>query len=316
MSNLALTLRPDSLDSFLGGDHIKKALKSFADKDNWPNVILFYGPPGTGKTTLALIVAKLAGAQDDGLREVNASADNGVDTARQLEELSRTRPFSGQRRVIILNEAHALTVSAQNALKDPMEKSDCIWILTTDRVEKLEPAIRSRAAAATFELKPLTEIQIITLCEQALIFTNPAGVWQPKTDQAAEYLYKNNVRQPREVLGAMDLFFVGTPIEQAIHGAEHEPLYRDVAGAVLRGDWTKTSSLLSQIKAADCRGLAGITSSFLRSEILKTPLGAKADSLSACLVGMDNLGFADGTAYGAVTGLLYKVCRAIQKGNQ
>ena len=24
MSNLALTLRPDSLDSFLGGDHIKK----------------------------------------------------------------------------------------------------------------------------------------------------------------------------------------------------------------------------------------------------------------------------------------------------
>ena len=62
MSNLALTLRPESLDQVLGQESIKRALKSFADKDNWPNVILFYGPPGTGKTTLALIVAKLAGA--------------------------------------------------------------------------------------------------------------------------------------------------------------------------------------------------------------------------------------------------------------
>ena len=51
MSNLALTLRPEKLEDIIGQDAAKKAIKSFAEKDNWPSVFLFYGPPGTGKTT-------------------------------------------------------------------------------------------------------------------------------------------------------------------------------------------------------------------------------------------------------------------------
>jgi len=311
MTQLALDLRPRSLGEVIGQDSAKKAIQSFADKNYWPNVFLFHGPPGTGKTTLALIVAQMSGADPEYIHEINASTANGVDAARELADLSSSRPFTGQRRVIILNEAHRLTLPAQDALKDPMEKNSALWLLTTDEPEKISSAIRSRASAATFELRPLTELQMVTLCEQALIYANPTGTWQPQTDRAAEWMYNKGVREPREILGALDLFFSGVPIEQCIHGAEHEPLYKDVAGAVLRGDWNKASATLEQIKTADYRGMISIVSSFLGSALLKEPIGAKADALATCLVGLGNSNFADGIAYAATKGLLYKCSRTI-----
>ena len=307
MSNLALTLRPDSLDSFLGGDHIKKALKSFADKDDWPNVILFYGPPGTGKTTLALIVAKLAGAQDDGLREVNASADNGVDAARGWADLSSTRPFSGQRRVIILNEFDQATQPAQKSLKDPMEKNSTIWILTTQYINKIEPAILSRASAATFELKPLARSGISALVERALGSAKSELEKKNLTDSLIEC----EVFSPREILGVLDLTNAGVPFQEAVHGSEHEPLYPEIAKATLSGNWTKTAGLLKQVPTADYRAMVAVVSAKLSWALLDESIGPRGDSLATCLVGLGANQFADGVAYSSLKGLLYKACRAL-----
>lgn len=309
MSQLALTMRPESLSELIGQDSLKRAVQSFADKVNWPNVFLLHGPPGTGKTTSALIIAKMAGADPSYIHEINASAENGVESARDLADLSGSIPFTGQRRVIILNEFHQFTGPAQEVLKDPMEKNPAIWIITTDRPEKVSPAIKSRASAATFELKELSEQKILEFAERALIFANPDGTWI--VDPVAEEMYERGVRAPREILGVLDLWFSGVPIEQCFGSSQHEPLYKDVCGAVLRGDWAKTSSLLAQIKTADSRGLVSVLSAFLRGELIKNPIGPKADSLAACLVGVDQTGFADGTAYGAVVGLLYKTCKAL-----
>lgn len=303
MSNLALDLRPTEIGQLIGQDNLKRAVTSFAEKDNWPNVFLLYGPPGTGKTTSALIIAKMAGAEGDGLHEINASSENGVDAARSWAEMSASAPFTCKRRVIILNEFHQVTVPAQNALKDPMEKNPTIWILTTDRPDKVEGAIKSRAAAATFELKNLSKFEIERLVTQS-------GV-QVDIGVVSQYLLTHGVSSPREILGILDQVTAGVPLEQAVHGSEHEPLYKDVCGSVLRGDWVKASGFLSQIKTADSRGLTSVLSAFLRSEILKNPIGLRADALSACLVGVDQTGFQDGTAYGAVVGLLYKTCKAL-----
>jgi replication-associated recombination protein RarA len=310
MSNLALDLRPDSLGSVLGNEQAKKAIASFAEKDNWPNVFLLYGPPGTGKTTLALIIAKMCGAEQDGLIEINASDSNGVDAARTLSEISASRPFCGQRRVIILNEAHQLTPQAQNALKDPMEKNETIWILTTDRPEKIEPAIKSRAAAATFEIKPLSQENVRQLLQKA----NPGTENVNENLRISDFLFEHEVRSPREILGVLDQYLAVVPLEDAIHGSEHEPLYAEVARSVLSGNWGKTSEFLSKIKTADSRALTSVLSSFLRSALVRSPLGSRGDALASCLVGLDNSGYQDGTAYGNVTGLLYKCCKVLSRG--
>jgi energy-coupling factor transporter ATP-binding protein EcfA2 len=299
-------MRPERLEDVLGNDSVKRAIQSFADRNMWPNVFLLVGPPGTGKTTLALIIAKMAGADESGLLEINASDSNGVEYARQLGDISASRPFTGQRRVIILNEGHQLTPAAQDSLKDPMEKNESIWIITTDRPEKIQPAIKSRASAATFQLKPLNRGQIAELVLKAApSLASGTGVG------LGDWFDSKGITSPREILGILDQHLAGVPLEDAVHGSEHEPLYKDICGAVLRGDWAKTSNLLSQVKTADSRGLASVLSAFLRSEILKNTIGTKADAIATALVGIDNLGFADGTAYGAVTGILYKTAKIL-----
>ena len=208
--------------------------------------------------------------------------------------------------MIILNEFHMYTVQAQNVLKDPMEKSPALWILTTDRPEKVEAAIKSRAAAATFELKLLNDAQ---LC-QLLTKIDP----QLLKDSVGKFLWEHDVRSPREVLGAVDQYQSGVPLEQCTHGSEHEPLYPEIATAVLSGNWNKTSSLLKQIKTADYRAMVAVVSAKMSWALLEEGFGPRGDAIATCLVGLGANQFADGVAYSSLKALLYKCCRAIGGG--
>jgi putative ATPase len=57
---LAEILRPDSLNGFIGQEHLvgeKAILRRAIESGNIPSMI-FWGPPGVGKTTLAFIISK------------------------------------------------------------------------------------------------------------------------------------------------------------------------------------------------------------------------------------------------------------------
>ena len=301
--NLALTLRPEKLEDIIGQDAAKKAIKSFAEKDNWPSVFLFYGPPGTGKTTFAEIVAKLIAGEDGTIHQINGSVQNKVEDARELSEIASSCPFNGRRRVFIVNEFQKWTDSAQEAVKDTMEKAPAVWILTTDQPDKISDAILSRAKPATFRLFPLKKEEIWNLINRATDKVDPTATTM--------FLLKNEITSPREILGVVDQLLAGVSLEEAIHGSEHEPLYRDICGAVLNGNWAKASGFLAQVKITDSRGLISVLSAFFRSELVKLPVGPRADAIASALVGMDQTGFADGVAYGAVCGLLYKCSKAM-----
>jgi hypothetical protein len=313
MSNLAETLRPETLDSVIGQDGAKKAIRSWIEKDNFPRCQLYTGPVGTGKSTLAGIVAKAcqgsSGWEGADIRQINAGTVGKVDDARALAADSASRPFIGRYRVFVLEEAQRMTDAAQDAILIPMEfNAWTVWILTSSKPEDLLPAIRSRCAAATFELKLLAPKQMAELVERS-IEEDERKPGSLDSIAFIEFLDAHKIYAPREILGATDQFLSGVPLEDCIHGAEHEPLYKDVAGAVLNGNWTKASGLLTQIKTADYRGMISVVSAFLRSDLVKQPVGPRADALATCLVGLGNSAFQDGVAYAATTGLLYKCAK-------
>ena len=83
-----------------------------------------------------------------------------------------------------------------------------------------------------------------------------------KLTEIADFLEKHKITAPREILGVLDQYLAGVPLEECVHGSEHEPLYKDIAGAVLNGNWTKAAAALAQIKTADARGLSGLLRPF------------------------------------------------------
>lgn len=305
MSNLALDLRPQEIDQLIGQESLKKAVKSFAEKDNWPNVVLLYGPPGTGKTTAAEIIARLVQPEDAYIHNINGSAENKVEDARFWEEQAQSIPFNGRRRVFILNEFQMLTANAQQALKDPMEKSPALWIITTDSPEKIQDAIKSRASAATFRLLPLKKQEIWDLINRTTNKIDPTATTMD--------LLKAGITAPREILGVVDQLLAGVPFEQAVHGSEHEPLYPEIATAVLLGNWSKTSALLKKVPTADYRAMVSVVSAKMSWALLDSDFGPRADAIATCLVGLGVNQFADGVAYSSLKALLYKCTRTLTK---
>ena len=55
------SIRPDSIDEYIGQTEVKENLKVFIEaskmRDETLDHVLLYGPPGLGKTTLACIIA-------------------------------------------------------------------------------------------------------------------------------------------------------------------------------------------------------------------------------------------------------------------
>jgi len=97
--------------------------------------------------------------------ETNASSERGIDVVREnIKDFARTKPMgSNIPKIILLDEADALTREAQNALRRTMEQysENCRFILSANYSSKIIEPIQSRCTI--FRFKPLTldDVKII-----------------------------------------------------------------------------------------------------------------------------------------------------------
>ena len=134
--------RPDSLESYIGNEHLKSKIKLYLDSGDLPHLLL-YGKAGTGKTTLAKLLVN--NIECDHLY-INASDENSVDTVRnKVRNFASTIGFKDMK-VIILDECDYITPNAQAALRNLMEtfSKHTRFILTCNYVERIIDPIQSR----------------------------------------------------------------------------------------------------------------------------------------------------------------------------
>ena len=155
--------RPQTFGDIIGQKEIIKRVKALVENKNVPHM-LFSGPAGIGKTTLALIVAKQLHGKNwrNNFCELNASDSRGIDTIRnQVKDFAKTMGIEADSpKIILLDEADALTKEAQQALRRTMEtySNSCRFILSCNIPSKIIDPIKSRCAI--FKFKPLNKEDI------------------------------------------------------------------------------------------------------------------------------------------------------------
>ena len=148
--------RPQSLETYIGNEHLKSKVKVYLESGDLPHLLL-YGRAGTGKTTLAKL---LVNNIDCDYLYINASDENSVDVVRdKVKNFASTLGFS-EMKIIILDECDYITPNAQAALRNLMEtfSKHCRFILTCNYVERIIDPIQSRCQS--FQIIPPDRKQV------------------------------------------------------------------------------------------------------------------------------------------------------------
>lgn len=159
--SLAVKYRPKSWSDVCEQNASLVILQNQLITNEVKNSYLFCGPAGCGKTTCARIFANEINKHVGTPIELDAASNNSVDDVRKLIEQAQSASIDSEYKVFIMDEVHALSNSAWQAmlkiLEEPPKKS--IFIMCTTDPQKIPNTILSRVQR--FDFKRISYLSIV-----------------------------------------------------------------------------------------------------------------------------------------------------------
>src|SRR5438093_9801486 len=164
---LADRMRPRSIDEIVGQEHLLgpgRVLRAALERGELHSMIL-WGPPGSGKTTLASLLARVAGA-----RFVAFSAVlSGVKEIREvIAEAERERARRGTRTILFVDEIHRFNRAQQDAFLPHVEKGTVVLVGATTENPSFEVNSALLSRCRVYVLRGLEEDDLLAIIRRAL----------------------------------------------------------------------------------------------------------------------------------------------------
>jgi putative ATPase len=228
---LALRLRPQRLEDFVGQEHILgegSALRLAIEEDRVRSMIL-YGPPGSGKTTLARIVANQTGAEFEELSAVSASVS---DVRATIADARERLGASVRRTILFLDEIHRFNKAQQDALLPAVEEGvlTLIGATTENPYFEVNSALLSRTQI--YELETLSDEELEVVVRRGI-----AELEADVSDQIVALIARKAGGDARNALNILELAVqtaqaegTGITEEHVEDAARKRPLVYDKGG--------------------------------------------------------------------------------------
>lgn len=207
---LAVRMRPESLDEYVGQEHILgegKLLRRAIAEDILRSIIL-YGPPGVGKTTLAYVISRTTKGV---FVDVSATTTGVAELKKLMGEARDRRAYHGKRTILFVDEIQRLNKGQQDVLLPAVEQGDLILIGATTENPYFEVNAALLSRSQIYQLKPLTNENLFELAKIAL--KSPRGLGEVAsavTDEAIVHLVQVASGDARVLLNTLEFSVLTT----------------------------------------------------------------------------------------------------------
>ena len=168
MSPLAERMRPQTLDDYIGQQHLvaEGAVINRMIRQQRVSSFILWGPPGVGKTTLANIVAKSLQVPFYTLSAVTS----GVKEVREVIERAKNNTgfFAKGTPILFIDEIHRFSKSQQDSLLGAVEKGIVTLIGATTENPSFEVISPLLSRCQVYVLQPLGKDDLMRLLDRAL----------------------------------------------------------------------------------------------------------------------------------------------------
>jgi len=212
---LAETLRPKTLDEFLGQNQVVEKDSPVYNllKSGRLFSMILWGPPGCGKTTFARLLSKELDCRFEELSAVNS----GIKELRQVVADAETELKTTARKTLVfIDEIHRYSKTQQDAILPYAEKGVIFVVGATTENPSFQviPALLSRTQVIMF--KPLSDENMLQIVRKGYKHLISAYGKINIDPQVGEFILRHSSGDARSALNLVESSYFASPSENGV----------------------------------------------------------------------------------------------------